>query len=60
MPAVNTAEWLMAIDAHLETLDTYLVVATALANGDAEVGGIEADGLSSPTPRPSGRTVCFR
>jgi hypothetical protein len=50
----------MAIDAHLETLDTYLVVATALANGDAEVGGIEADGLSSPTPRPSGRTVCFR
>ncbi|WP_156765625.1 hypothetical protein [Mycobacterium sp. 1245499.0] len=40
MPAVNTAEWLMAIDAHPDTLDTDLVVATALANGDADVEGV--------------------
>ena len=43
MPAVNTADWLTAIDAHPETVDTDLLVATALANGDAEVEGIDPD-----------------
>ncbi|MGO9385048.1 MAG: hypothetical protein ACLP4W_23900 [Mycobacterium sp.] len=46
MPVVNTAEWLMAIDAHPETVDTDLVVATALANGDAEVEGIDPDAVT--------------
>jgi hypothetical protein len=46
MPAVNTAEWLMAIDAHPDTLDTDLLVATALANGDAEVEGIDPDAVT--------------
>ena len=45
MPAVNTAEWLMAIDAHPETVDTDLVVATALADGDAEVQGVDPDAV---------------
>jgi hypothetical protein len=43
MTVVNTAEWLMAIDAHPETIDTDLAVATALANGDAEVEGIDPE-----------------
>ncbi|BBX69405.1 hypothetical protein [Mycolicibacterium psychrotolerans] len=38
---VNTAEWLLAIDAHPETIDTDLVVAVALSNGDAAVEGVE-------------------
>ena len=46
MPAVNTAEWLMAIDAHPETIDTDLVVAIALANGDAEVDGIDPNAVT--------------
>jgi hypothetical protein len=33
VPVVNTAEWLMAIDAHPDTLDHDLVVAVAIANG---------------------------
>jgi hypothetical protein len=37
MPAVNTAEWLMAIDPHPETFDTDLVVAAAMAN-DGVIG----------------------
>jgi len=36
----------MAIDAHPETLDTDLVVATALANGDAEVQGIGPEAVT--------------
>jgi hypothetical protein len=47
MPAVNTAEWLIAIDAHPDTIDTDLVVATALANGDAEVEGIAPDSVTN-------------
>ena len=46
MPAVNTAEWLMAIDAHPETVDTDLMVATAMANGDAEVQGIDREAVA--------------
>lgn len=46
MPAVNTAEWLMAIDAHPDTIDTDLVVAVALANGDTKVEGIEPDAVT--------------
>ena len=36
----------MAIDAHPETVDTDLVVATALANGDAEAQGIDQDAVT--------------
>lgn len=43
---MNTAEWLMAIDAHLETVNTDLVVATALADGDAEVEGIDPEAVT--------------
>jgi hypothetical protein len=43
MPGVNTAEWLMAIDAHPETIDTELVVATAMAT-DGVLDNVE--GLS--------------
>ena len=43
MPAVNTAEWLMAIDAHPDTLDTDLVVAEALANGESTVDGLDQE-----------------
>jgi hypothetical protein len=46
MPAVNTAEWLIAIDAHPDTIDTDLVVATALADGDAEVEGVDPDAVT--------------
>lgn len=46
MPAVNTAFWLIAIDAHPETVDTDLVVATALAHGDAEVEGIDPEAVT--------------
>ena len=41
--SVNTAHWLVAIDAHPETIDTDLVVATALANGDADVEGLDPE-----------------
>jgi hypothetical protein len=40
---VNTAEWLMAIDAHPDTLDTDLVVAVALANGESTVDGLHQE-----------------
>jgi hypothetical protein len=43
MPHVNTAEWLLAIDAHPSTIDIDLLVAIALANGEAEVEGIDPD-----------------
>lgn len=46
MTAINTAEWLMAIDAHPDTIDTDLLVATALANGDAEVEGIDPNAVT--------------
>jgi len=36
---VNTAEWLAAVDAHPETIDTDLVVAVAIANGSTTVDG---------------------
>ncbi len=43
MPAVNTAEGLMAIDAHPDTLDTDLVVAVAPANGESTVDGLDQE-----------------
>lgn len=46
MPVVKTAEWLMAIDAHPDTIDTDLVIATSLANGDARVEGVDPDAVS--------------
>ena len=44
--SVYTARWLMAIDAHPETIDTDLVVATALSNGDADVEGLDHDDVT--------------
>ena len=44
--SVNTGRWLMAIDSHPETIDTDLVVATALANGDADVEGLDPDDVT--------------
>ncbi len=46
MPAVNAAEWLIAINVHPDTIDTDLVVATALANGDAEVEGVDPEAVT--------------
>lgn len=46
MSAVNTAAWLMAIDAHPDTIDTDLVVATSLTSGDSRVEGIDPDAVS--------------
>ena len=43
MPAVNTAEWINAVDAHPDTLDTDLLVAVALANGETSVEGIDPE-----------------
>lgn len=43
---MNTAEWLIAVDAHTDTIDTDLVVATAPANGDAEVEGVDPDAVT--------------
>lgn len=36
----------MAIDAHPDTIDTDLVVATSLAGGDSRVEGIDPDAVS--------------
>ncbi len=46
MSGVNTAEWLMAVDAHPQTVDTDLLVATALANDDPHVEGLDPDRVS--------------
>lgn len=46
MPAIDTAEWLMTIDAHPETVDTDLLVATALANDDPNVAGVDPELVS--------------
>ncbi|WP_158167506.1 hypothetical protein [Mycolicibacterium smegmatis] len=43
MSGVNTAEWLMAVDAHPQTVDTDLLVAAALANDDPHVEGLDPD-----------------
>ncbi|MBZ4517772.1 hypothetical protein [Mycobacterium avium] len=43
MSGVNTAEWLMAVDAHPQTVDTDLLVATALAFDDPHVEGLEPE-----------------
>jgi hypothetical protein len=40
MPEVDTARWLMAVDAHPETFDEDLLVAAALVNDDP-TGGAE-------------------
>ncbi|RRR41160.1 hypothetical protein EHH44_19295 [Mycolicibacter terrae] len=46
MPAIDTAVWLTAIDAHPETVDTDLLVATALANDDPHVEGVDPELVS--------------
>ena len=46
MPAVNTAEWLMAIDAHPETVDIDLLVATALANSEPCAEGLDPEAVA--------------
>lgn len=46
VPAVNTAEWLMAIAAHPDIVDTDLVVAAALASGDADVDRIDPESVT--------------
>ncbi|ORB32032.1 hypothetical protein [Mycolicibacterium parafortuitum] len=46
MPAVNTALWLTAIDAHPQTVDTDLLVATALAFDDSHVEGLDPEAIT--------------
>lgn len=41
MPEVNTGEWLAAVDAHPETCDDDLIVATALVSGDCATADVE-------------------
>lgn len=40
MAGVDTGEWLLAVDAHPETIDIDLVVAVAIANGETTVDGM--------------------
>jgi hypothetical protein len=43
MTEINTADWLNAVDAHPDTLDTDLLVAVAITNGETSVDGIDQD-----------------
>lgn len=43
MQEINAADWLTAVDAHRETIDTDLLVAVAVANGETSVDGLEQE-----------------
>lgn len=43
MTGVDTGQWLNAVDAHPDTLDSDLLVAVALANGTTEVDGMPSE-----------------